>query len=139
MGSWLGMPPTFNDPVPPQEIAHADQGISPATPGGGLTNGITQPCASDPSKTCHAETALLGNIYGKVFYIFTLVAGFLAVGFFIYNGIRYISAAGDATKLKTARAAMINTLIGIAIITATYWIIRLSQTIGNTVFFRLSS
>jgi len=79
----------------------------------------------------------INTLYDKIYTVITYVAGALALIFITYNGIQYISSGGDAGKAKTARANIINTIIGIAIIGAAYFIIRLAETIGNTVFNRV--
>lgn len=73
------------------------------------------------------------NSKEKVFDILVLVAGALAILFLIWNGIQYITSAGNPEKIKAARSGMINAVIGVMIIVAAYAIVRFAISIGNTV------
>jgi len=73
------------------------------------------------------------SLAGDVVNILLFVAGFLAVVYLVYNGIQYITSAGNADKVKTARAGIINAVIGIAVIAAAYFIINFALGIGNSV------
>ena len=72
------------------------------------------------------------NLAGQVVSILLFIAGFLAVVYLVYNGIQYITSAGNADKVKTARAGIINAVIGIAVIAAAYLIINFAIKLGNT-------
>jgi hypothetical protein len=76
-------------------------------------------------------TVAISNLYDKVFSIFTLLAGVLAVLYVIYAGIVYISSAGNAEKTKTARATLINAVIGVIVVASAYTIINLAIAIAN--------
>ena len=43
------------------------------------------------------------------------VAAFVAVGYVIYGGIQFITAQGEADRVKKARQTIINSLIGLGI------------------------
>jgi hypothetical protein len=43
------------------------------------------------------------------------VVGYLAVGFIIYGGFKYITGAGDSGKIVTGRKLIINAVIGLVI------------------------
>jgi hypothetical protein len=73
------------------------------------------------------------TLAGNVITYLLFAAGFLAVLYLIYNGIQYITSAGNADKVKTARAGIINAVIGIAVIAAAYFIINFALNVGNTV------
>ncbi|MEI6477418.1 MAG: hypothetical protein WCO52_00295 [bacterium] len=73
------------------------------------------------------------TIAGTAITVITLIAGVLAVVYLIWSGIQYITSAGNADKAKVARQGIINAVIGIAIIVATYFIIRVSIGIGNQI------
>jgi hypothetical protein len=60
-----------------------------------------------------------------------LIAGVLAVIFLIWSGIQYITSAGNPEKAKTARAGIINAIIGIIVIVGAYFIIRFAVGIGG--------
>lgn len=61
-----------------------------------------------------------------------LIAGFLAVLFLLFAGIKYITSAGHPERAKEARAGIINVIIGVIVIVATYYIVRLAISLGTT-------
>ncbi|MBU6388969.1 hypothetical protein KGQ71_00460 [Patescibacteria group bacterium] len=69
----------------------------------------------------------IGNVVVDVLFI---IAAILAVSYLVYSGIQYITSAGNPEKTKTARTAIINAVIGIIIIAATYAVIRFAINIG---------
>lgn len=61
-----------------------------------------------------------------IIYIITImlmIAGGIAVIYLIYGGILYITAGGDAEKAQAGKTAMINAIIGVAIIILSYIIV----------------
>lgn len=76
---------------------------------------------------------IVENSSDKALAIITIIAGALATIYLIWNGIQYITSAGNPEKIKSARSGMINAVIGIVIIVAAYAIIRFAISIGNTV------
>lgn len=64
--------------------------------------------------------------------IILLIAGVLAVLFLLWSGLKYITSAGDPEKAKSARAGIINAVIGIVIVVAAFYIVRFAVSIGNT-------
>lgn len=59
-------------------------------------------------------------------YIFTfaiIVAGLLAFGALIYGGIRYLTSAGDPTKMADARAQVTAGILGLIILLSSYLIL----------------
>jgi hypothetical protein len=74
------------------------------------------------SNTTGAINSLAGNIINIVF----LIAGVLAVLYLLWSGIQYITAGGNADKVKAARQGIINAVIGIVVIMAAFFIIRLA-------------
>ena len=119
-------------PLPiPVAVVHAETSIAPIQPQGGVIAPYTGPCSQGVSGTCHSEESFIGGIFSKVLQIALLLAGILATLFIVYNGIQYILSAGDAAKMKAARANILNILLGIIIIVAVYSIIRFAQTLGG--------
>ena len=90
------------------------------------------PQTPDSITTGLSVTAFLSTLYDHLFAILTLLAGILAVIYLIFQGIRLVTSAGDATRVKSARAGIINALIGVVIITITFLIIRVAGTVGST-------
>jgi len=76
-------------------------------------------------------TDILNHIGTNALSIITLLAGILAVILLIWYGIQYITAGGSPDKAKAARTGIINSVIGIVIIVAAYFIIRVAMGIGN--------
>ena len=48
------------------------------------------------------------------------IVGILLLGLFIYAGFKWMTAGGDATKIKEATALIRNAIIGLVIIVAAY-------------------
>ena len=89
-------------------------------PGATTTTGIT----SDIPRT-------FSSFASETLQIVTLLAGILAVFYLIYAGMQYIASSGNADRVKTARAGIVNAVIGIVVIVAAYFIIRIAVIIGS--------
>ncbi len=61
------------------------------------------------------------------------LAGLLAVAYLIYSGILYITAAGNPDQAKKGQQGVINAVIGIVIIAATWAIIGLAFNLSNEI------
>lgn len=61
-----------------------------------------------------------------------VVAGIIAVFYLIYGGILYITAGGDAEKATKGRTAVINAIIGIAVILLALAIVQWVNTLIST-------
>ncbi|MBU6388968.1 hypothetical protein KGQ71_00455 [Patescibacteria group bacterium] len=83
---------------------------------------------STTSTTLNGTVASLGDVVINVIFLIALI---LAVAYLVYSGIQYIMSAGNPEKTKTARAGVINSIIGIIIIAAAYTIIRFALNIGS--------
>lgn len=66
------------------------------------------------------------GVVSSVIDIILMVAGALAVIYLIYSGILYITAAGNPDAAKKGQQGIINAIIGIVIIVAAYFIIRVA-------------
>ena len=60
--------------------------------------------------------------------IVLMVCGYIAVGFVIWGGIKYILAAGDAGKIASAKTTIQNALVGLLIALSAVAISTLIQT-----------
>jgi hypothetical protein len=76
-------------------------------------------------------TGTIANLFTSVLNIILLIAGILAVFYLVYAGIMYITSAGDPGKVKTARATIVNAVIGIIIIVCTFTIIKVAVRVGG--------
>ena len=67
-----------------------------------------------------------GDIYSLVSTVLRLllsIAFLVAVVFLIFSGYQYITAGGDAEKATVARTGIINAIIGLIVIIASYLIV----------------
>jgi Type IV secretion system pilin len=99
--------------------AHADQ----------IGSGIT---ATGNIKSNNGSNLSTFKTYiANILTVITYLAGVLAVFYLIYSGIQYITSAGNPDKVKLARQGIINAVIGIVVITATFFIINFSIGLGT--------
>ncbi len=110
-----------------QQVRADDPGINPLVPFNPATQAVP---LLDTSGTNGPQFPLIANISLIVFSFLTLIAGILAVFFLIFYGIQYITAGGSADKAKAARQGIINAIIGIIIVVASFAIIRFASSIG---------
>lgn len=64
------------------------------------------------------------NILGNVIEIGLTVAVFVAIGFIIYGGFRYITSSGDSSGIKKAKDTIVNAVIGLVIAMLAFGIVR---------------
>ena len=93
---------------------------------------LPTPKGGDFSQASDLETSVK-TLVPKVLNIVLLLAGVLAVFYLIWSGVQYITSGGNADRVKTARSGIINAIIGIVIIMASFFIIRLAVGAGQTV------
>lgn len=118
----------------------AAAGMALAAPAGVLaasnpiddTTAIQPPGSADFSNGTDFKTQFI-NIANKVVNIVLLIAGVLAILYLIWSGIQYITSAGNPERAKTARQGIINAVIGIVVIVAAYFLVRLAVGLGQTV------
>lgn len=79
---------------------------------------------SDPKTT-------VANIANTIISYALFLAGIVAVIFLIYYGFQYVTAGGDADKVKKARAGIVNAIIGIIVILISVAIVNLAGSIGG--------
>lgn len=89
----------------------------------------TQPLA--PWEGTRALTGNGGYISAILTWVL-VVAGSIAVFYLIYGGILYITAGGDGEKATKGRTAVINAIIGIAVILLALVIVRWVTTLVTT-------
>lgn len=79
-------------------------------------------------------TISFATLFSSIINIVLVIAGFLAIIYLIFSGIRYITSAGNADQAKAARQGIINAVIGIAVVVAAFVIVRLvAQATGGAV------
>jgi len=84
-----------------------------------------------PTGNTNGAIAFIQGIYTRVFNILTLVAGILAVFYIIFQGYRLITSNGDPTIVKTAKAGILNTVIGVVIVVTAILLIQLATKVGG--------
>jgi len=75
----------------------------------------------------------IASLANTVIDYFLYIAGIVAVIMLVWYGFQYITAGGDGERVKKARAGIINAVIGIIIIVAAFFIIRVAIGLGNGV------
>ena len=74
--------------------------------------------------TAYNTPTEIEDVITKIVNFITIIAAGLAVIYLIYSGIIYITAAGNPDNAKKGQQGVINAIIGIVIIAAAYFIIR---------------
>lgn len=91
---------------------------------------ITPVGSADPSGSTNA-TGLISNLTDNLVGFLFLIGGILAVIYLLWSGLQYITAGGSPDKAKVARQGIINAVIGIVIMMATFAIIRFATGVGG--------
>ena len=95
---------------------------------------VSDQSALSPVPVSHSATDNFQDIFLKVANALisnlSLVTGVLAVIFLIFAGIKYITAGGNTKQAEEARAGVIHVFIGVVIIVAIFWIIKIASSIG---------
>jgi hypothetical protein len=87
---------------------------------------------ADFSKATDGKSAIV-TLANNAISLILLIIGIVAVFYLIFAGFQYLTAGGDADKVKKARAGIVNAVIGIVIILSAFLIVRFAVSIGNTV------
>jgi len=99
------------------------------------TNGSKLPLATNNtnlSTATNGKDAII-HLANSAISLILLIVGIVAVFYLIYCGFQYLTAGGDAAKVKEARAGIVNAVIGIIIILSAFLIVRFAASLGNTV------
>jgi succinate dehydrogenase/fumarate reductase cytochrome b subunit len=75
----------------------------------------------------------LKNGVGTAINLIFFLAGAAAIIYLIWAGIKYITAGGDTKKAGEARTAIINAVIGIAVIIGAFTLINVAFGVNNVV------
>lgn len=103
------------------KVAAGTTAPDPGTLGGAL----------NPNTTATALT--LGSIVTIVLKYLIWIAGILAFVYLVYSGILYITANGNPDQAKKGQQGIINAIIGIIIVVASYVILISVAGFGNNV------
>lgn len=102
----------------------------------GFDNGSAIGPNGNPDFTNTSSGDIRSNLATLATYVLNIVlllSGILAVFFLIYSGIQYITSAGNPDRIKAARGGIINAIIGIIVIVAAYFIIKVAISVGGSV------
>jgi hypothetical protein len=80
-----------------------------------------------------SATGIADRLVTSTINVLLYAAGFLALVAIIWSGYRYITAGGDAGKASAARSQLLNAVIGLAVIVASFFFIRVAVSIGGAV------
>ena len=67
----------------------------------------------------------IGKLISSVISLAFIIAGILVFAFLVWGGIEWITSGGDKTKTEQARNRITNALVGLAIVAASYAVMRL--------------
>jgi len=81
----------------------------------------------------YTASTSVGTLANRIITYVLLIAGVLAVGYLIYSGILYITAAGNPDSAKKGQQGVINAIIGIIIIMLAFFIVRFAMGIGSSI------
>lgn len=86
-----------------------------------------------PTLTFITSTATPGVVIVSLLKWLLVIVAALAVVYLVYGGIMYITAGGNPEQATKARTAIINAIIGIVIILASFLIVNWVSQFTNTV------
>jgi hypothetical protein len=134
-------PKPASTPTPGTVAAGASPTPSPTPPGTSTLNHANslQPNAGSVTSRLPATSgsdgisSFITHIYGRIFTLLTIIVGILALFMLIFQGIRMITSGGDPAKFKAARAGVVSAVIGIIVVSAAYFIVRIATSLGASV------
>ena len=90
------------------------------------------PTSGSVDSSFNLQTFFQNGVQSAINVVFFL-AGAAAIIYLIWAGVKYITAGGDTKKAGEARQAIINAVIGIAVVVGAYTLINIAFGINNTV------
>lgn len=76
---------------------------------------------------------IFDSVIGTVLYWVIAIIGLIAFIYLIINGVKYITAGGDAAKATEARTGILNAIIGVIIVLIAFVILRFAAGLGQQV------
>ncbi len=67
----------------------------------------------------------IGRLISSVISLAFIIAGILVFAFLVWGGVEWITSGGDKTKTEAARNRITAALVGLAIVAASYAVMRL--------------
>jgi hypothetical protein len=89
---------------------------------------ITTPGGYQPGSGIEGSTSAVEKLASNVLVVLTIVAGISFVLYFLLGGLTWITAGGDKGKIEEARGKITQGLIGLAVLAASYVIIKFIET-----------
>ncbi|HSX40230.1 MAG TPA: hypothetical protein VLF68_01315 [Candidatus Saccharimonadales bacterium] len=77
------------------------------------------------STLCNLASGNFGKIIGPVISILFIIAVVIALFFLIVGGIKWITSGGDKAKVESARNTIVAAVVGLIIVFAAYFILRI--------------
>jgi hypothetical protein len=96
------------------------------------TSGLTLSGTVGSNANANAK-GTIASIANTVIDYALFIAGAVAVIFLIFYGFQYVTAGGDAEKVKKARAGIVNAIVGIIVILIAVAIVNFAANIGGGV------
>ena len=90
---------------------------------------IAQAAECAPGTTClenplGPENLTMEQLYGRIIYGFMAGTGALALLMFVIGGFQWLTAAGNAEKIKKGRDTLMWAVLGLVVIFSSYAILR---------------
>lgn len=85
---------------------------------------ITTPGGYQPGSSIQESTGAVEKLISNVLVVLTVVAGIAFVLYFLLGGLNWITAGGDKGKIDEARGKITQGLVGLAILAASYVIVK---------------
>ena len=89
---------------------------------------ITTPGGYQPGTSIQESTGAVEKLLSNVLVILTIVASLAFAIMFLLGGLNWITAGGDKGKIEEARGKITQGLIGLALLAASYVIIKFIET-----------
>lgn len=78
-------------------------------------------------------TGIFNNLLGRIMFWVLAAIAVIAFIYLIINGVKYITAGGDAAKATEARNGILNAVIGVVIVLVAFIILRFAAGLGANV------
>lgn len=102
--------------------------VAPAAHAADINTGLKCGGSLSLSSTCNDTTATgaakANDLVTKVVDIFSVVVGLVSVIMIIFGGFRYITSAGDSTKITAAKNTIVYAVIGLVIVAIAQFIVQ---------------
>ncbi len=93
-----------------------------------ITNPIINPNEGDVSKI-NTNGGPLASLIARLWQTMIIVGSLLVILYFVWGAIDWLVGGGDENKLKKARGRMIDAFIGLALLVASFAIMKFMQVV----------